>query len=75
MEKKTNCPISPKSVVETKKTEKYLELLDIIGKGNRQILHPVWFNIGSILKTNGYSKQIFQNFTSQYVPNKQTELN
>ena len=75
VEKKTNCPISPKSVVETKKTEKYLELLDIIGKGNRQILHPVWFNIGSILKTNGYSKQIFQNFTSQYVPNKQTELN
>jgi len=58
------------------KTNKYEELLEIIGQGSKvyKILHPMWFQIGSILKTNGYDKAIFQNFTEQFVPNKLKEL-
>lgn len=78
-------PSSPKSIVEynniidkivdTKKTNKFLELLPIIGNGNRKILHPTWFQIGSILKTNGYRKEVFEEFTKKYVSNKEKELN
>jgi hypothetical protein len=72
-------PSSPNSVVplakETANKDKFLELLDIIGVGNEKVLHPRWFQIGSILKTNGYSKIVFEEFTKQYVPNKEKELN
>lgn len=73
-------PSSPTSVVSYTQNKiitnknKYLELLDIIGKGNKKILHPIWFQIGSILKTNGYTKTIFEEFTKEYVSNKEKEL-
>jgi hypothetical protein len=54
--------------------DKFLELLEIIGSVKEQILHPVWFNIGSILKTNNYAKSIFENFTKKFVSNKEKEL-
>jgi hypothetical protein len=79
--KKQERPSSPNSVVpinmqqkQIENKDKYLELLDIIGLGNEYILHPTWFNIGSILKTNGYSKSVFEEFTKQYVCNKENEL-
>jgi len=68
-------PLSKETATEIKNEDKYLELLDIIGNGNVKILHPKWFQIGSILKTNGYPKKVFEEFTKQYVPNKQKELN
>jgi len=73
-------PTSPTSIVSCnniqpiKNNNKYLELLDIIGAGNKKIMHPTWFQIGSILKTNGYSKEIFEQFTNNYVSNKNNEL-
>lgn len=73
-------PSSPNSVVpncENKPVankDKFLELLDIIGVGNEKVLHPRWFQIGSILKTNGYAKIVFDNFTEQYVSNKLKEV-
>ena len=73
-------PSSPTSVTyncenkSIKNEDKYIELLTIIGKGNEKILHPTWFKIGSILKTNGYTKTVFEEFTKQYVSNKQKEL-
>jgi hypothetical protein len=54
--------------------DKFLELLDIIGSVKDKILHPLWFKIGSILKTNGYNKSVFLDFTQKFVPNKETEL-
>lgn len=75
--KKQARPSSPNSVVPSVSLnirDKYIELLNIIGNGNEKILHPVWFNIGSILKTNGYSKSVFEQFTKQYVSNKENEL-
>jgi hypothetical protein len=73
-------PSSPNSVVpncENKPVankDKFLELLDIIGVGNEKVLHPRWFQIGSILKTNGYAKIVFDKFTEQYVSNKLKEV-
>ena len=72
--------ISPTSITEitqldTKEhTDKFLELLDIIGSVKEKILHPEWFKIGSILKTNNYAKSVFEHFTSHYVQNKESEL-
>jgi hypothetical protein len=54
--------------------DKFLELLDIIGSVKEKILHPEWFKIGSMLKTNNYPKSVFENFTTQYVQNKESEL-
>lgn len=73
-------PSSPNSVVPNCenntqiKADKYIELLTIIGKGNEKILHNIWFNIGSILKTNGYTKKVFEEFTKEFVANKEKEL-
>ena len=73
-------PSSPNSVVPLAKEtpiqnkDKFLELLDIIGNGNEKVLHPKWFQIGSILKTNGYTKKVFEEFTKKYVSNKEKEL-
>jgi hypothetical protein len=56
--------------------DKFLELLDIIGLGGKitKIQHPLWYKIGSILKTNGYPKLVFEDFTKEYVSNKVADL-
>lgn len=69
---------SPTSITQVYKLEqqkdKFLELLDVIGGNKKKVEHNDWFKIGSILKTNGYSKEEFENFTKQYVSNKEKEL-
>ena len=66
--------VSKVYLLEQKKQDKFLELLDIIGGNKKKVQHNDWFKIGSILKTNSYSKEIFNNFTNQYVSNKNVEL-
>ena len=58
------------------KQDKYLELLTIIGQGGKiqKIQHPLWFKLMGIIKTNGYAKSVFEDFTQEFVPNKVAEL-
>jgi hypothetical protein len=71
---------SPTSVTQLYNMEtpqdKYLELLTIIGQGGKitKIQHPLWFKLMGIIKTNGYPKSVFEDFTKEFVPNKVAEL-
>jgi len=58
------------------KQDKYLELLTIIGQGGKiqKIQHPLWFQLMGIIKTNGYAKSVFEDFTKEFVSNKVAEL-
>jgi hypothetical protein len=62
--------------ISQQKQDKYIELLTIIGQGGKiqQIQHPLWFKLMGIMKTNGYAKSVFEDFTKEFVPNKVAEL-
>ena len=67
---------SPRSVaeLETHAKDKYIELINTCGDSNEKILHPDWYCIATFLKTHGYDKQFFRDFTEKYVSNKSSEL-
>ena len=67
---------SPRSVAEldTHVKDKYIELLNICGECETKIIHADWFCIATFLKTHGYDKQFFRDFTEKYVSNKTAEL-
>jgi len=74
---KTFKPISPSPTSVTQiDNDKYIELLTIIGQGGKiqKIQHPLWFKLMTIMKTNGYAKSVFEDFTQNFVPNKVAEL-
>lgn len=67
---------SPRSVaeLETHAKDKYIELINTCGDSNEKIIHADWFCIATFLKTHGYDKQFFRDFTEKYVSNKLSEL-
>jgi hypothetical protein len=67
---------SPRSIseLETEAKDKYIELINTCGASNEKIVHPDWYCIATFLKTHGYDKQFFRDFTEKYVSNKSSEL-